>query len=90
MVKGATMTTMDDGRVAFLTNAAKNLSPQLVNTLTDLQELVVFRARLLDQVGELVGQLRAEGVSWGLIGWYVGTTAEAARQRWGGQGGNNA
>jgi hypothetical protein len=30
-----------------------------------------------------VRSLRSAGVSWGAIGWAVGTTGEAARQRWG-------
>lgn len=35
------------------------------------------------QLSELVAEARERGVSWAGIGWAVGTTGEAARQRWG-------
>ena len=34
-------------------------------------------------LSELVADARDRGVSWSAIGWSVGTTGEAARQRWG-------
>jgi hypothetical protein len=32
---------------------------------------------------KIVGSLRMAGVAWSAIGFAVGTSAEAARQRWG-------
>jgi hypothetical protein len=38
---------------------------------------------LQDALASLVASARSRGVSWALIGSAVGTTGEAARQRWG-------
>jgi acetylornithine/succinyldiaminopimelate/putrescine aminotransferase len=62
--------------------AMRKLSAPAAIKLNDLQNVVRRRLELLDEMDELVGQLRAVGVSWNLIGWSVGTTSEAARQRW--------
>lgn len=48
-----------------------------------LQRLVVERQQLLIDIDDMVEVLRGLGVSWNLIGWSVGTSGEAARQRWG-------
>ncbi len=37
------------------------------------------------RVRQVVDELRAAGVSWHGVGWVVGTTGEAARQRFGGK-----
>ncbi len=63
--------------------AAYKLSGPVAVRLSDLQEAVMKRRALLAEVDRLVEELREEGVSWNLIGWSVGTTSEAARQRWG-------
>ena len=36
-----------------------------------------------EETDELVAEARSAGLSWAVIGWSVGTTGEAARQRWG-------
>jgi hypothetical protein len=51
-----------------------------------LKELQVAAAQIQDaerRVREGVGRLRGNGVSWSAIGWCVGTSGEAARQRFG-------
>ncbi len=50
--------------------------------VTALQEAVMARRQLLKEIDRLVDELRELGVSWNVIGWSVGTTSEAARQRW--------
>jgi len=39
--------------------------------------------RVQQQLGEKVAGARAQGVSWAVIGHALGTSGEAARQRWG-------
>jgi hypothetical protein len=39
--------------------------------------------RLQDQLSDKVAAARSQGVSWAVIGQAVGTSGEAARQRWG-------
>ena len=34
------------------------------------------------EIDELVPVMRADGVPWGVIGWCVGMSAQAARERW--------
>ena len=53
--------------------------------VADLMRCVAALAELQDQVGLLVDDLRGQGVSWSGIGWALGTTGEAARQRFGGE-----
>jgi hypothetical protein len=50
--------------------------------LGHLQELAgIVRATQLG-IAETVQEARSAGASWDAIGWSVGTTGEAARQRW--------
>jgi hypothetical protein len=53
-----------------------------VARLGHLQDAVMQRRQLLDEIDDHVAELRALNVSWNIIGWSVGTSAEAARQRW--------
>lgn len=62
--------------------AVGRLSTEAAELLAELQDVVITRRELLLQVDELVEGLREHGVSWGLIGWSVGTSSEAARKRW--------
>jgi len=39
--------------------------------------------RVQQQLGEKVAAARSQGVSWASIGHALGTSGEAARQRWG-------
>lgn len=49
----------------------------------ELQRTVVELRRQQQQLDAVVLDARDAGVSWHVIGWSVGTTAEGARQRWG-------
>lgn len=60
------------------------LAPEDREACLELMRLVGKRRNLARDIDQAVEHLRAHhGVSWSLIGWCVGTTGEAARQRWG-------
>lgn len=67
---------------AIVPRSARKLSPEAKADLADLQRCVGALNTLIDTLPGLVEDLRDQGVSWGVIGWAVGTTGEAARQRW--------
>lgn len=48
-----------------------------------LQRAVIARARSEQQVFEAVAKARSAGISWQRIGSLVGTSAQAAQQRYG-------
>lgn len=48
-----------------------------------LQRAVVTRARSEQQLLDAVAQARAKGLSWQKIGSLIGTSAQAAQQRYG-------
>ena len=48
-----------------------------------LQRAVVSRARSEQQLLDAVAQARAKGLSWQKIGALIGTSAQAAQQRYG-------
>lgn len=63
--------------------ALDRLSDQGREVITDLQRVAMAARQAQEHVGEHVALARRVGASWDLIGWSVGTTGEAARQRWG-------
>lgn len=48
-----------------------------------LQRAVVTRARCEQQLLEAIAKARAAGLSWQKIGKFIGTSAQAAQQRYG-------
>lgn len=86
--KDARVSAMSKKRVP--TVAVEVIAPRSVEQLPawqreKLEELtaVAVRLRLVERErDELVIRLREKGVSWSALGWAVGTTGEAARQRW--------
>ena len=52
-------------------------------TLRKLRQAVLKRAAAESEIAELVTVARAEGQAWSAIGAMVGTSGEAARQRYG-------
>lgn len=73
----------DDGGPYLAPRSVRGLRGEAAVRVGELQRLAFDRQRVEDAIGELVDQLRTLGVSWSAIGWSVGTTGEAARQRWG-------
>jgi hypothetical protein len=66
-----------------LPTAVAKLDPQARALADALAADVVRRAELDRAITARVLDLRAIGVSWHVIGYAVGTSGEAARQRWG-------
>ena len=78
------------GRVTALLDAwarALRLDPDEAQEISVeeylLQRAVVSRARSEQQLLDAVAQARAKGLSWQKIGELIGTSAQAAQQRYG-------
>jgi hypothetical protein len=72
------------GRGVVLPRSLRGLKGQAAEVVSELQRTAVAIGQAQDDLGHLVAEARAHGVSWAGIGWSVGTSGEAARQRWGG------
>lgn len=68
---------------AVMPRSVARLPEESIAVLRSLQRNVLATQHLTNQLDYLVDQARDEGASWAAIGWSVGTTGEAARQRWG-------
>ncbi len=71
------------GRAALLPRSVAKLGPVLGGEVRGLLESAAELQERQAAIADRVGDLRDRGVSWGVIGWAVGTTSEAARKRWG-------
>lgn len=67
---------------AMLPSALAKASPELVVVLSELQHTAAEIQRLVGKLDDLVPEARDLGASWESIGWCVGTTGSAVRQRW--------
>lgn len=70
-------------RAAFLPRAMQKLGNDGVVMAADLQRTVLAMQQLQETLSRQVSEARDMGMSWNSIGWCVGTTGDAARQRWG-------
>jgi hypothetical protein len=79
------MVTDEDGgrHAAFVPVALGRLGAEGLGMMADLQKVVLQIRESQDRLGALVVEARDLGMSWGSIGWCVGTSEPAARQRWG-------
>jgi hypothetical protein len=75
----------ETGVAGWWPESYKRLDGHVQSMLTSLREAVEYRRALESQIDEFVLDLRGHSISWTLIGFGVGTSAEAARQRWAGQ-----
>ncbi len=73
-----------DGGAYVIPRSIARLSGPAEELVHHLQHLAITRQELEDAIAEAVLDGRHLGVSWSAIGWSVGTTGEAARQRWSG------
>ena len=80
---GVAIVRTGDGSAVVLPRAVRGLRGEALEAAAELQRVAVHRTELDEQMGHLAGHLRDLGVSWGVIGWSVGTTAQAAQKRWG-------
>jgi hypothetical protein len=72
-----------DGRALMLPGTRRPASADALEVLADIQQVVQRMTRDRDVLDELVNEARDNyRLPWSLVGFSVGTTAEAARQRW--------
>lgn len=76
-------TDSEGKRSAILVPVAfARLSQEGVEVVAELQREALRLQEIREQVEALVIEAREAGASWAVIGWSVGTTGDAARQRW--------
>jgi hypothetical protein len=66
----------------FMPGSVRGLSTEQGQAAANLQHQVLHLREVQSAIDQSVDELRAAGASWGVIGWCVGTTADAARRRW--------
>ena len=75
---------VDGSRSAVLLPAsARRLNGEQTEVLSQMQHRAIAAGRIRRELDDLAVEARDVGISWSLIGWSVGLTGEAARQRWG-------
>jgi len=80
---GLADSAMGGGGIYFTPRAFKRLSSEGREAVSGLQQIAASISEAQEHLEEHVEWARQAGASWDLIGWSVGTTGEAARQRWG-------
>lgn len=84
-VQVRTITDSEGRRSAVIVPVAfARLSQEAVEVVADLQRETLRLQEIRDRIEALVIEARTVGASWDVIGWSVGTTGQASRQRWGG------
>jgi hypothetical protein len=86
--QGAVQIVMSSNGEAFFRPAIRprswdRLGEEGVSLVSGLQRIAAQIHEMQGHLEEHVLDAREVGVSWDLIGWSVGTTGDAARQRWG-------
>jgi hypothetical protein len=79
------VTTGPDGRRSgvLVPRAFARLSEEGSEVVADLQREALALQETRRRIEALVMEAREVGASWSVIGWSLGTTGDAARQRWG-------
>lgn len=70
-------------RPAIRPRAWNRLDPQGQSLVAGIQTIAAQIHEMQGHLEEHVTEAREQGVSWDLVGWSVGTSGNAARQRWG-------
>lgn len=73
----------EHGAAVIRPKSFDRLPPRALELANQLMGLVAHRRFLAQHIDELVPRARDLGLSWGQIGWCVGTSGQAAQQRWG-------
>lgn len=73
----------DDRRATLRPSSGDRATPDQLEALHELQHLTLDIRSLLGRQRDVVQEARMLGMSWGLIGYSVGLTAEGARQKYG-------
>lgn len=74
---------VSESRAVILPRSLSRLGGEARAEARSLQQLGLQLQEIAEQIDAQVEQCRESGVSWSGIGWCLGTTGEAARQRWG-------
>jgi hypothetical protein len=82
--QGVGVMLTDSGRAFFVPRSVANLRGEAAELVADIQTLNGKIYDLRVEQATVIAEARALGVSWPAIGWSIGTTGEAARQRFGG------
>lgn len=70
------------GRAVVLPRSLSRLRGDALEAICELQQHVLKIRELEGGLLARVADARESGASWHAVGWSVGTTGEAARQRW--------
>ncbi len=70
------------GGAYLMPKSVARLTGDAADVVAELQDAALARREINDRVEQLVCAARDLGASWDAIGWSVGTTGQAARQRW--------
>jgi hypothetical protein len=70
------------GQAVILPTSVAKLSPHEYELAYAVQEAAMQLRDWRDLLDERVEHARVAGMSWSTVGFLVGTTGEAARQRW--------
>lgn len=81
--KGLEIRRLPSGRAVLVPLALRRLKGEQYEVVSDIQHAAVAVHEAQASLSDLVGEARDLGVSWNAIGWSVGTSAQAARKRWG-------
>jgi hypothetical protein len=73
-------------RAAILPRSVSRLSGDAFDAVAELQRLGRMLQDVAAHIDQAVDEARECGASWNAIGWSLGTSGEAARQRWGSDG----
>lgn len=72
-----------DGAVVFVPRAIQSLSGAGLSAFGDLEKASMALREAQLEVEKCVAECRAAKVSWNSVGWVLGITGSAARQRFG-------
>jgi hypothetical protein len=81
--EGVEVRRLTDGRAVLVPRALRDLRGAPADLVADLQHVAGEIARGQDLLDGLVPECREAGLSWNSIGWCLGISSQAARQRWG-------
>jgi hypothetical protein len=70
------------GQAYFVPAALRHIPASTAVHVRDAQLAVRQQRKALDDLDAAVAAMRRNGLSWNSVGWVVGTSAQAARQRW--------
>jgi len=73
----------DSGAALIVPRSIGRLGDEAAEAVAAAQHAVATIQRAQRDLDRAVADARAAGASWAAVGWSVGTTGEAARQRWG-------